>query len=260
MVLEQILTGSTIQLRVTRFLLVMFVGLLFTRAVVMPVARKLASRRSDNVTTQASIENLIGIMSGFAVFSTALQAGSFGGLVTIVGTVAAALTVAVGFGMREEVGSLVSGLFIQLDNPFVKGDYIKVNDTEGVVREIGFRTTELKSSASEKLVIPNRVLTANGLRNFTKGKKTKTSVSVKVPSENADKAEDLLLKEASGAEKVLEKPEPEVVYDALDEAKAEIELHYWVKNPEDVSEIRSVILRSFSSKAENNKVFGEKDE
>lgn len=259
MMLEQVIIGSTIQMKLLRFVVVMAVGLLFTRTIVMPAARFLARKKSDNITTQTSIENLAGILTGFAVFATALQAGAFGGLVTIVGTVAAALTVAIGFGMREEVGSLVSGLFIQIDNPFVKGDYIKVNESEGIVREIDLRTTILKTSGSEKLVMPNRVLTANGVKNFTKGKKTKTSVSVKTPVEKAEKAAKILEKEAVKAEKVLEKPEPDTIFNKIEEGKIEVELHYWVKNPEHVTEVRSNILAEFSKKAEKNKLFGEKE-
>lgn len=259
MMLEQLITGSTIQIKLLRFLVVMAVGLLFTRTIVMPAARFFARKKSDNITTQASIENLAGIVTGFTVFATALQAGAFGGLVTIVGTVAAALTVAIGFGMREEVGSLVSGFFIQIDNPFVKGDYVKVNETEGVVREIDLRTTILKSSGSEKLVMPNRILTANGVKNFTKGKKTKTSVSVKTPVEKAEKAAEILEKEAVKAEKILEKPEPDTIFNKIEDGEIEVELHYWVKNPENVTEVKSNILAEFSKKAEKNKIFGEKE-
>lgn len=107
--------------------------------------------------------------------------------------------------------------------------------------------------------MPNRVMTASGLKNFTKGKKTKTSVTAKVPAEKAEKASELLTDEAVKVEKVLEKPEPEIVYSSLDGSDVVLELHYWVKNPEDVSEVRSRILSSFSERAKRKKIFGDKE-
>ena len=68
------------------------------------------------------------------------------------------MTVAVGFGMRDQVGNLVSGIFIHFDNPFIKGDYIKVEETEGVVQEIHLRETIINGAGSEKTMIPNSKL------------------------------------------------------------------------------------------------------
>lgn len=257
MILENLVAGSEVHWQLARFFLVLFGGLTFVRVVMIPIIDKLVSRKSDSVTTQASLQNFVGIFSAFIVFTFALQAAGFGGLVTVFGTVTAALTVAIGFGMREEVGSLVSGVFIQLDNPFVKGDYIKVNDVEGVIDEIQLRSTILKTSGSEKLVMPNRVLTANGVKNYTKGKKTKTSISVKTPVETVEKAREILVKKANQNEEVLEKPEPETVINRIEDGKTEVELHYWINSPGKVSRVRSEILEKFSKDAKRRKVFKE---
>lgn len=258
MILENLASGAEVHWQLGRFVLVLVTGLVLIRAVFQPLVRSFVSRKSDSVTTQASLQNFTGIFSVFIVLTLALQAGGFGGLVTVFGTVTAALTVAIGFGMREEVGSLVSGVFIHLDNPFVKGDYIKVNDIEGIVDEIQLRSTILKSTGSEKLVMPNRVLTANGVRNFTRGKKTKTSIMVKTPVDTVEKAREILEKKAVQNEEVLEKPEPETVIKGVEDGKTEVELHYWLDSPQKVSKVRSQILEKFSKDSKRRKVF--KDE
>lgn len=235
----------------------MITGLVFIRAAVMPATRFLVAQRTDNIRTQSSIRNFTGIFSGFMVLTAALQAGSFGGLVTILGTITAALTVAIGFGMRDEVGSLVSGIFIQVDNPFVKGDYIKVDETEGVVQEINIRTTTLKTSGSEKMVMPNRVLNASGIKNFTRGRKTKTSITVKTPVETVDKARKILREGAEENKEIQDSPEPDTLISKIEDEKAEVELHYWVSSPGKVAEVRSKILENFSEKARDQKIFAE---
>ncbi|MFB6242403.1 MAG: mechanosensitive ion channel family protein [Candidatus Nanosalina sp.] len=255
MTLETLLNSGTLTWQLARFLLALVVGLLLTRVIVMPLVGMLISRRTDSPKTKASVENLAGILSGFIVFTTALQFGGFGGLVTVLGTVTAALTVAVGFGMRDEVASLVSGVFIQLDNPFVKGDYIKVNDTEGVVRDVNIRTTEMRTSGSEKLVMPNRIITANPLKNYTRGRKTKTSITVKVLAEKSEKARKILLEETGEKEQILDSPEPEIEIKGVEDGKAELELHYWIKDPGEVSNVRTAVLEEFNRKAGRQKIF-----
>jgi len=255
MVAENIVSGTALHWQLVRFSIVAVVGLLAVRTIVMPATKFLIARRTDSLKTQASIQNFAGIFGGIMVLAAALQAGNFGGLVTLLGTITAALTVAIGFGMRDEVGSLVSGIFIQLDSPYVKGDYIKLNEVEGVVQEISLRTTTLKTTGSEKLVMPNRVINSNGIKNCTKGKKSKTSVTVKIPVKNVEKGRKILLDGATNSEQVLKNPEPDTVISKIEEEKAEVELHYWVSAPEKVPEVRSKILDEFSKEAKKKKIF-----
>ncbi|MFB6182515.1 MAG: mechanosensitive ion channel domain-containing protein [Candidatus Nanohaloarchaea archaeon] len=125
----------------------------------MPTTRKILQIRGKQKKSIHSVENIVGVIGLFITFTVGLQAAKFGNLATILGAIAAALTVAVGFGMRDQISSLVAGILIQLDNPFVKGDYIKVNDQEGKVKEINLRTTIINGKNNEKLVLPNNVLT-----------------------------------------------------------------------------------------------------
>ena len=95
-----ILTGTSTWVQLARFLVTLLVGVAVTRILLMPASRRLVSKKGDRKVTH-SIENLVGVTGLFLTFTVALQAGSFGGLATIIGAIAAALTVAVGFGMRD---------------------------------------------------------------------------------------------------------------------------------------------------------------
>ena len=166
MIVEQILSGSNIYFQLARFFIVVFAGVLLTRAVVMPLSVKLMSRRNSSKKAKHSLENITGLFALFTTLLIALQAASFGNLLTILGTIAAAATVAIGFGMRDQVSSLVAGIFIHTDNPFVKGDYIKVTETAGKIKEINLRTTKLNSE-NDTQIVPNNILNSNTVQNFT---------------------------------------------------------------------------------------------
>lgn len=165
------------------------------------------------------------------------------------GTIAAALTVAVGFGMRDMVANIVAGLFILFDNPFVKGDYIRIGENEGRVSEINLRYTLLKGSSSETVEIPNGQVTSQATRNFTRGTRTKNSVEVEVKPSKVAKALEELEKSAASVEQVKSSPGPEANVKGFREAKALLELHYWTGDGDSHEEVRSKVLQEFSKSA-----------
>ena len=50
---------------------------------------------------------------------------------------------------------VITGLFILLEDQFSVGDYVKIGQFEGVVLEIGLRTTKVKSWTGEIHTLPN---------------------------------------------------------------------------------------------------------
>ncbi|MBY6294017.1 mechanosensitive ion channel [Nanohaloarchaea archaeon H01] len=257
--IEQILSGSEVYFQLARFFIVFAAGIFLTRAVFMPLTAKLMTRKGSTKKAKHSIENISGLIGLFSTLLIALQAASFGNLLTILGTIAAAATVAIGFGMRDQVASLVAGVFIQTDNPFVKGDYIKVNDTEGRIKEINLRTTKLNAQNDTKIV-PNNILTANTVRNFTRGNRTADSIKVTVKMDKIEKAKEVLGEAVSESEDVLKKPEPEISQTGLEEGKAELEANFWTKDTAGIREIRSRILRNYTDKAAKERLYLEEKE
>lgn len=254
-----VIEGSSVYLQLARFVITMVIGVAVTRLLLMPATRKLVNKRGDRKASH-SIENLVGVLGLFLAFTVALQAGDFGSLATIIGAIAAALTVAVGFGMRDQVSSLVGGIFIHLDNPFVKGDYIRTGDYEGVVKEVKLRATVLNGSSSEKLVVPNSALTTGAVKNYTKGSRTKTSLEIPIETQAHEEHSEALRKAANDQDEVLTNPEPKVVLKGLDE-KVDAELQYWIRDSDDKKQVRSRVLKRYISEAvEKGLIQEEKEE
>lgn len=245
---ENLLPNADVYLQLIRFFLILGAGVVLTRVLIMPLARRAAGARGNKKAAH-SFENISGMVSLFIVFTVALQAAQFGSLVTIIGAIAAAATVAVGFGMREQVGSLVGGIFIHLDNPFVKGDYVKVGEHEGVVQEIKLRATTLSGTSSEKVVVPNGMMTTVPVKNFTKGNRTKTSIQVKTAPEKAAEAEKLLLSIIQKRDEVWKKPEPKVLYRDFEDGKTVLEAQYWMTDSSDIKKAKSEVIKEFNQKA-----------
>jgi small conductance mechanosensitive channel len=62
---------------------------------------------------------------------------------------------AVGFGAQSLVKDIITGFFIIFEDQFSVGDYIRVDQFEGTVEEIGLRTTKIKNWTGEVHILPN---------------------------------------------------------------------------------------------------------
>ncbi|MBA2321930.1 MAG: mechanosensitive ion channel, partial [Deltaproteobacteria bacterium] len=65
------------------------------------------------------------------------------------------VAVAVGFGLKDLLASLMAGLLILFDRPFQVGDRVQIGDTYGEVVEIGLRTTRIVTLDDNLVSIPN---------------------------------------------------------------------------------------------------------
>ncbi|NLJ78517.1 MAG: mechanosensitive ion channel family protein [Tissierellia bacterium] len=62
---------------------------------------------------------------------------------------------AVGFGAQSLVKDIITGFFILFEDQYSVGDYIGVGDLEGIVEELGVRTTKIRDFSGELHIIPN---------------------------------------------------------------------------------------------------------
>jgi MscS family membrane protein len=75
---------------------------------------------------------------------------------------------AVALAAQDLLKNIFSGLIIMIDQPFKIGDWIKVREFQGVVQQVGLRSTRIKTSAEEFITIPNHLITESSIVNLTK--------------------------------------------------------------------------------------------
>jgi len=63
--------------------------------------------------------------------------------------------IAISFAMRDIIQNFVSGIIVQGDKHFRKGDRIKIRGHEGRVLKIGIRTTRIEADNGDTIFIPN---------------------------------------------------------------------------------------------------------
>src|SRR6184192_563191 len=94
----------------------------------------------------------------------------------------AVLGIVVGFASQRTLGNFVAGLLIAFTQPLRLGDDVVIEDTEGVVEEIGLIYTFVRTENGDRLVIPNEKLASDTIRNSTIRSREKVAViTVQVP-------------------------------------------------------------------------------
>jgi small-conductance mechanosensitive channel len=74
--------------------------------------------------------------------------------------------IAVALAVQNILGDLFASLSIALDQPFVIGDFIKVDECLGTVQFIGLKTTRIRSLSGEQIIIANGDLLKSRIQNF----------------------------------------------------------------------------------------------
>ncbi len=74
--------------------------------------------------------------------------------------------IAVGLALQRVMGDLISSLAIILDKPFVPGDAIALDTFSGTVERIGLKTTRIRSSSGEEVIISNSDLIQSRIQNY----------------------------------------------------------------------------------------------
>jgi len=73
-------------------------------------------------------------------------------------TTSAILTAVLAFAMQDTLGNVLGGIAIQLDRSVQVGDWVRVDDLTGQVRDIRWRSTLIETRNWETLVIPNSLM------------------------------------------------------------------------------------------------------
>ena len=191
------------------------------------------------------------------VISLLLSLSLVGIDVTALSVFSGALAVGLGFGLQKIASNYVSGFIILLDRSIRLGNLVAVDEkTSGTVTQITTRYTVLRTLAGTEVIIPNEYLVSNIVRNLSfTDTRVRVAVSVQVAySTNLEKAMSLMTEAARCQSRVLSDPEPSVLLTEFADSGINLELGFWISDPETGtggvrSEVNLSIWKAFQENA-----------
>jgi MscS family membrane protein len=100
---------------------------------------------------------------------------------------------ALALASKDTLSNFFGSITIFVDKPFRINDRIKIDAYDGVITEIGIRTSRLRTLENRIVVIPNSLFTASPIENVSSAPNTKIVQTIKAHGDNgAEKLEQAL--------------------------------------------------------------------
>ncbi len=146
--------------------------------------------------------------------------------------------IAIGFAAKDTLSNLIAGVLLIIDRPFEIGDRIEIwsnpkgTASWGDVIDIGLRATRIKTTDNLVVVIPNNEIMKRDIVNYT-AMSTMIRVRINIGvayDTDIDKAKKVILEVASGADWILDRPQPKVVVRNFGESSVDLQLRVWIRD------------------------------
>ena len=185
------------------------------------------------------MQRLLKILLFFVALAIAFRAARLTGFFTSIAAIAAAATLAVGLALQDTLANFVAGAFIYADRPFRIGDWIEWpgdgGTYAGVVEDITFRVTRVRTFDNELLTVPNAVLTGGVIKNPVANDELRLQFTFGIGYEDdIETATDIIVEEAERHPDILGEPAPTVRLStdgALADSSVGLTSRFWVANP-----------------------------
>lgn len=140
----------------------------------------------------------------------------------------ASMGVAVGMALSSDLKNLAGGIVLLVTRPVRVGDFIETNMGSGTVEEIQIIHTVLRTAASQRVYIPNGLMSSNAITNYSMmpNRRLEWVIGVEYNTDMEKvKAEiqDLL----SSDSRILEEPAPVVFLKELNDSSVDILVRAW---------------------------------
>ncbi|WP_435125503.1 mechanosensitive ion channel family protein [Halobaculum sp. D14] len=214
------------------FLIVLVVFYVVGRTFVIPLVDRVLDRRGLEPHAKKPLKKVANVAVVFVGVAVAFGFAGYGDFLQSLATIAAAATLAIGFALQDVIKNFVAGVFIFTDRPFRIGDWIEWDGNSGIVEDISFRVSRVRTFDNELLTVPNSHLTDGVIKNPV----AKDTLRLKFVfgigyDDDIDAATEIIVEEADRHPDVLSDPAPSVRLTELADSYVGLQSRVWIANP-----------------------------
>ncbi|WP_348608605.1 mechanosensitive ion channel family protein [Halobaculum rarum] len=214
------------------FLVVLLLFALASRLLVVPLVSRVLNAQGLDSHAKRPLRKLTNVLVVFAGVAVAFGLAGFGDFLQSLATIAAAATLAIGFALQDVIKNFVAGIFIFTDRPFRIGDWIEWDDNSGIVEDISFRVTRVRTFDNELLTVPNSQLTDDVIKNPVAKETLRLQFLFGIGyDDDIEHATEIIVEEAERHPEILSDPAPSVRLTELADSYVGLKSRIWIDNP-----------------------------
>ncbi|MDO8834635.1 MAG: mechanosensitive ion channel family protein [Vicinamibacterales bacterium] len=147
-------------------------------------------------------------------------------------TTSAVGAVVIGFALQDTLGNMFAGLALQVEKPFRVGHWVAVGHFEGMVTEVTWRATKLRTKAGNQVVLPNAFISKEAIINYSEpSAPTRLEIVVGVSYDVPPARVKAAIQEAvDNAPLVLAVPPAEVLVDDFASSSMNYRVRFWIED------------------------------
>ena len=201
----------------------------------------------DRFDLKRGVPSAISLVVRYSLFGFGfLLALSVAGIdLTTFSLMAGALGIGIGFGLQNIISNFVSGLILVFERPLQEGDVVEVNNLLGIVRNIGVRSSNIRTYTGSEVVVPNEALISKELVNWTLSdphKRLEINIGVDYGS-NPREIIKLLIEAALENTDVKKDPAPVAFFEEFGDSSLNFRLLFWAHHTIALGVRSDVMLR-----------------
>lgn len=230
-------------LRTLWALITVIVAIAVARAIRGGSLRALTRRRAhpNVIVLLGNLSQLVVFILAALVVLAIYTQGAFGWILTSFSV----LGLVVGLSLQDILKNFFAGIYILVERPFRIGDTVEVAGHTGVVQEVSFRTTQLRTDDGREVVVPNATLMTSAVVNLTRYPTRSARLAVSMPADDAgaDVAERLR-GALTRSEAIADEPPPAVVLRGIADGRARYEITVWGRDRDQAAAEAIALVRS----------------
>jgi len=162
----------------------------------------------------------------------------------------------IGFALQDIAKNFISGILLLSRQPFSIGDYVKVNDYKGNVKEINVRDTVVENLDGEIVIIPNQKVFENPIINYTQSRLRRRTIVIGLGyEEDVARATKVFLDVIQNVPGVESQPEPTIRAKELGDSAITLEAIFWVdQQKNNLVAIHSDVVTAIKEASDKHKI------
>jgi small conductance mechanosensitive channel len=136
---------------------------------------------------------------------------------------------ALAFAFQDMAANFLSGVMISLRKPFVPGDIVETHDFFGTIELVDMRNTTLRTPDGQRVLIPNRHVFENPIRNYTAFNRRRIDLEVGVSyGDDLEAVERVTLEAVGGVSARDPNKEIDFFFTGFGDSSINLVVRFWI--------------------------------